>query len=92
MERVEGDVYDVDELAHVIAGRRGERLDPRFAWRGSARLRRRPPSSIAGSLYAMARVLPEQRGQGVGTMLYEALSEHAGGARARVALGPDRGR
>ena len=76
MERVEGDVYDVDEIAHVIQG------DEESAWIlasaaealgcGVGR-----PSSIAGSLYAMARVLHEHRLQGVGTMLYEALSEHA---------------
>jgi mycothiol synthase len=77
MERVEGDVYDTDELAHVIQD------DQASAWIlaswddapvgcGVGR-----PSSIAGSLYAMARVLPEHRGQGVGTRLYEALSEHA---------------
>jgi mycothiol synthase len=77
MERVAGDVYDVDELAHVIQD------DAESAWLlaslgdeavgcGVGR-----PSSIAGSLYAMARVLPEHRGQGVGTRLYEALSEHA---------------
>ena len=77
MERIEGDVYDVDELAHVVqddeesawilASRGGEALGC-----GVGR-----PSSIAGSLYAMARVLPEHRRQGVGTRLYEALSEHA---------------
>ena len=77
MERVEGDVYDVDELTHVIQD------DEDSAWLlaslgneavgcGVGR-----PSSIAGSLYAMARVLPEHRRQGVGTRLYEALSEHA---------------
>jgi GNAT superfamily N-acetyltransferase len=77
MERVEGDVYEVDELAHVIQD------DADSAWVLASRggeavgcgVRR--PSSIAGSLYAMARVLPEHRGQGVGTRLYEALSEHA---------------
>jgi GNAT superfamily N-acetyltransferase len=67
----------VDELAHVIQD------DEESAWLlaacgdealgcGVGR-----PSSIAGSLYAMARVLPEHRGRGVGTRLYEALSEHA---------------
>jgi mycothiol synthase len=77
MERVEGDVYDVDELAHVIQD------DDESAWLlaslgdeavgcGVGR-----PSSIAGSLYAMARVLPDHRKQGVGTRLYVALSEHA---------------
>ena len=35
------------------------------------------PSSIQSSLYAMVRVLPEHRGQGVGTRIYEALSQHA---------------
>jgi mycothiol synthase len=77
MERVEGDVYDVDELAHVI------RNDEESAWilasRGDEALGCGVgrPSSIGGSLYAMARVLHEQRGQGVGTKLYEALSAHA---------------
>jgi mycothiol synthase len=77
MERVAGDVYDVDELAHVI------RSDQESAWilasRGDEPLGCGVgrPSSIADSLYAMARVLPEHRGQGVGTRLYEALSEHA---------------
>jgi GNAT superfamily N-acetyltransferase len=77
MERVEGDVYGVDELAHVIQD------DERSAWLLAARGDEAigcgvgRPSSIAGSLYAMARVLPEHRGQGVGTRLYEALSQHA---------------
>jgi GNAT superfamily N-acetyltransferase len=77
MERVEGDVYDVDELAHVIQD------DDDSAWllasRGDEALGCGVgrPSSIACSLYAMARVLPEHRRQGVGTRLYEALSEHA---------------
>jgi GNAT superfamily N-acetyltransferase len=77
MERVEGDVYDVDELAHVIQD------DEESAWilasRGDEALGCGVgrPSSIAGSLYAMARVLPEHREQGVGTRLYEELSEHA---------------
>jgi GNAT superfamily N-acetyltransferase len=77
MERVEGDLYDVDELAHVIQD------DEESAWILAARGDEAlgcgvgRPSSIAGSLYAMARVLPEHRGRGVGTTLYEALSEHA---------------
>ena len=37
------------------------------------------PSSIQSSLYAMVRVLPEHRGRGVGSDVYEALSEHAAG-------------
>ena len=79
MERVEGDVYDVDELKHVILD------EPESAWilasRGEDALGCGVgrPSSISGSLYAMARVLPEERGKGVGTMLYEALSKHAAG-------------
>jgi GNAT superfamily N-acetyltransferase len=77
MERVEGDVYGVDELAHVIQD------DEESAWLLAARGDKAlgcgvgRPSSIAGSLYAMARVLPEHRRRGVGTRLYEALSEHA---------------
>src|SRR5262245_55371037 len=79
MERVEGDVFEVDELAHVISD------DEQSAWLLASRDGEAVgcgvgrPSSIAGSLYAMARVLPEQRGQGVGTRLYEALSAHAAG-------------
>jgi mycothiol synthase len=77
MERVTGDVYGLDEIEHFIAA------DTESAWLlalsgdeavGSGVGR---PSSIQSSLYAMARVLPEQRGQGVGTRIYEALSAHA---------------
>jgi mycothiol synthase len=81
MERVEGNVYEVDELAHVIQD------DEDSAWLLASRGEEAfgcgvgRPSSIAGSLYAMARVLPEHRGQGVGTRLYEALSEHAAALR-----------
>ena len=51
------------------------------------------PSSIRGSQYSMARVLPEHRGQGVGTALYGALSEHARKTGKHLALGADpRGR
>ena len=47
------------------------------------------PSSIAGgSLYAMARVLPEHRRRGVGHTLYAALSEHARN-QGRTSLGAD---
>lgn len=77
VERVTGHRFDADELAHVIG------TDDESAWilasRGDEALGCGVgrPSSIAGSLYAMARVLPEHRGRGVGTRLYEALSEHA---------------
>lgn len=56
MERVEGDVYDVDEVTNVIQD------DEDSAWllasRGDEALGCgvARPSSIAGSLYAMARV------------------------------------
>ena len=79
MERVEGDVYDVDELTHVVQG------DKDSAWllasRGDEALGCGVgrPSSLAGSLYAIARVLPEHRRRGVGSRLYEALSNHASG-------------
>ena len=77
MERVEEDVYEVDELAHVIQD------DEDSAWLLAARGDEAlgcgvgRPSSIAGSLYAMASVMPGERRQGIGTALYEALSEHA---------------
>jgi GNAT superfamily N-acetyltransferase len=79
MERVEGDIYDTDELAHVISS------DDESAWilasRGDEALGSGVgrPSRISGSLYAMVRVLPEHRGHGVGHRVYEALSEHARG-------------
>jgi mycothiol synthase len=77
LERVSGEVYDVDEIAHFIAS------DDQSAWLlalsgneavgcGVGR-----PSSIQSSLYAMVRVLPEHRGQGVGSRILEALYDHA---------------
>jgi mycothiol synthase len=77
LERVSGDVVDVDEIAYVVES------DPESAWLlatsggeavgfGVGR-----PSSIQSSLYAMVRVLPEHRGRGAGQKIYEALSAHA---------------
>jgi mycothiol synthase len=77
MERVSGDVYAVEELAHIIeTDRESVWL---LAYRGgeAAGCGVGRPSSLVGSLYAMARVLPEHRQQGVGSALYEALSGHA---------------
>lgn len=77
LERVSGDVFDVDEIAHFVAS------DRESAWLlalngdepvGSGVGR---PSSIQSSLYAMVRVLPEHRGRGVGTRIYRELSQHA---------------
>lgn len=79
MERVTGDVFGVEELAHIFA------TDRESAWllavRGdeAAGCGVGRPSSLAGSLYAMIRVLPEHRRQGVGGTIYQALSEHARG-------------
>src|SRR5262245_66172994 len=77
MERVTGDVFGLDEIEHFISS------DVESAWllalSGDEALGcgvGRPPS-IQSSLYAMARVLPEHRGRGVGTQIYEALSAHA---------------
>jgi GNAT superfamily N-acetyltransferase len=77
MERVTGDVFGLDEIEHFIGS------DTESAWLlalsgedvvgcGVGR-----PSSIQSSLYSMARVLPEFRRRGVGTRIYEALSQHA---------------
>jgi GNAT superfamily N-acetyltransferase len=65
------------ELAHVLAMEPGAafflaRVDDAIAGSGIGR-----PSSLAGCLYAMPRVLLEWRGNGVGSALYEALSEQA---------------
>jgi GNAT superfamily N-acetyltransferase len=77
MEGVQGDVFAAEEVAHFIES------DPESAWllayRGdeAAGCGVGRPSSLAGSLYTMARVLPGHRRQGVGSRLYEALSDHA---------------
>src|SRR5215510_3612104 len=77
LERVSGDVFDVDELAHFVSSDTESAfliaLDGDEALGcGVGR-----PSSIQSSLYAMVRVLPEHRGQGVGTQLYGRLLAHA---------------
>ena len=77
LERVSGDVFDVDEIAHFVTSDTESAfllaLDGEEALGcGVGR-----PSSVHSSLYAMARVLPEHRGRGVGTRIYETLSEHA---------------
>jgi GNAT superfamily N-acetyltransferase len=77
VKRVSDDVFDVDEIAHLVES------DNESAWLlatsgdeaigcGVGR-----PSSIQSSLYAMVRVLPEHRGRGAGQTIYEALSAHA---------------
>jgi mycothiol synthase len=77
MERVQGDVFAAEEVAHFVE------TDHESAWllaysgEEAAGCGVGRPSSLAGSLYAMARVLPEHRRQGVGSRLYEALSDHA---------------
>jgi GNAT superfamily N-acetyltransferase len=78
LKRVSGDVFDVDEIAHFVE------TDPSSAWLlalseveavgcGVGR-----PSSIRNSMYAMVRVLPERRREGIGTQIFHALCEHAG--------------
>jgi mycothiol synthase len=77
VERVSGITLGVEELAHNFE------TDRESAWllavRGDEALGCGVgrPSSLAGSLYAMARVLPEHRDQGVGDAIYRGLSEHA---------------
>jgi GNAT superfamily N-acetyltransferase len=77
MERVSGDVFEVEELTYAIES------DEEGAWI-LAYLGDEPvgigvgrPSSVAGSQYSMARVLPEHRRQGVGTAILLELSERA---------------
>ena len=75
--RVSGDIFGVDEIAHFVES------DRESAWLLATRGNEPVgcgvgrPSSIQSSLYAMVRVLPEHRNQGVGQQIYEALSEHA---------------
>ena len=77
LEQVSGDVVDVDEIVHFVES------DTEGAWL-LATIGDEPagcgvgrPSSIQSSMYAMVRVLPEHRGQGIGNRIYEVLSEHA---------------
>jgi mycothiol synthase len=77
LKRVSGDVFDVDEIEHFIESDRESafllvtRGDEAVGC-GVGR-----PSSIQSGLYAMVRVLPEHRRQGVGSRILEALSDHA---------------
>ena len=77
LKQVSGDVVDVDEIAHFVES------DTEGAWL-LATIGDEPagcgvgrPSSIQSSMYAMVRILPEHRGQGIGNRIYEVLSEHA---------------
>jgi mycothiol synthase len=77
LERVQGQRVSVDELRHDLE----TEPDTRFFVAcvdgepiGSAVGKR---SSHAGTLYAMARVVPEARRRGTGSALYSALSKHA---------------
>ena len=77
LKQVSGDVVEVDEIKHFVQS------DPESAFLLVTRAGEAlgcgvgRPSSIQSSLYAMVRVLPEHRGRGVGTRIYEALSKHA---------------
>jgi GNAT superfamily N-acetyltransferase len=77
LNKVSGDVIDVDEIQHFIES------DDESAWLlalagdealacGVGR-----PSSIQSSLYTMVRVLPEHRCRGVGSRILAKLSHHA---------------
>jgi GNAT superfamily N-acetyltransferase len=75
--RVDDLRIDVDELRHNFEQDRESLwalayVDGEPAGTGVGR-----PSSMAGSNYAAARVLPELRGRGVGSALLAAISEHA---------------
>jgi mycothiol synthase len=77
MSRVSGQEFEAEELIHAIE------TDVKSAWI-LAYLHDEPagcgvgrPSSVAGSQYSMARVLPEYRRQGVGGALLSELSERA---------------
>ena len=76
--QVSGDVFDVDEIAHFISSDTESAFLLVLGGDEALGCGVGRPSSIQSSLYAMVRVLPEHRRQGVGTRIYEALSEHAG--------------
>jgi mycothiol synthase len=79
---VEGRPFDVDELRHSFEQDKASLwalayLDGEPAGLGVGR-----PSSLPGSNYAAARVLPERRRRGVGSALLTAIAEHARAAGA----------
>ena len=78
LNRVSGDVFDVDEIAHFVSSDTESAFLLALAGDEAIGCGVGRPSSIQSSLYAMVRVLPEHRRQGAGTRIYEALSEHAG--------------
>jgi len=77
LKQVSGDIVDADEIAHFVE------TDGESAWllatndEEAAGCGVGRPSSIQSSLYAMVRVLAEHRGQGNGSRIYAALSDHA---------------
>jgi len=77
LERVSGDAFGVDELAHALETDRDSAWILAYLGGEAAGIGVGRPSSIAGSLYAMARVLPEHRRHGVGGVLCETLSDYA---------------
>ena len=77
LNQVSGDVFEVDEIAHFVSSDTESAFLLVLAGDEALGCGVGRPSSIQSSLYAMVRVLPEHRGQGVGTRIYEALSQHA---------------
>ena len=77
LNRVSGDVFDVDEIAHFVSSDTESAFLLVLAGDEAPGCGVGRPSSIQSSLYAMVRVLPEHRRQGFGTRIYEALSHHA---------------
>jgi GNAT superfamily N-acetyltransferase len=77
LKRVSGDAFEVDEIEHFLDSDRESAfllatLGNEAVGCGVGR-----PSSIQSSLYAMVRVLPEHRGEGLGSRILAALSDHA---------------
>jgi GNAT superfamily N-acetyltransferase len=77
LKRVSGDVFDVDEIAHFVSSDTESAFLLALAGDDALGCGVGRPSSIQSSLYAMVRVLPQHRGQGVGTRIYEQVSAHA---------------
>jgi GNAT superfamily N-acetyltransferase len=77
LEQVSGDVFDVDEIAHFVESDRESAFLLATCGDEAVGCGVGRPSSIQSSLYAMVRVLPERRGEGVGSRILGALSEHA---------------
>jgi GNAT superfamily N-acetyltransferase len=77
MERVSGFSFGIEELTHTLQSDQESAWVLAYLGEKAVGCGLGRSSSIVGSQYTMARVLPEHRRRGVGTALLVVLSEHA---------------